>query len=503
MVSEVVSLGLRQRQTTDRPRRRASKSSEPGKHTGTISKSKLINEALANTDLDTLRRLAVSRGGFLNNGLRKRVWPTLLHCRRREPGIDPESDKQDHKIGSPGPPEPSSPDSTELPTPPSSPIKSTPRDASQVALDVNRSLAHLLPKAAVLDDDRLVEMRTELSGVILKVLSNHPYLHYYQGFHDVAAVLYLVLKPSRAAPCLESLALFFLRDFMTPTLTSAMAHIHLLAPLLHLVSPSISEFLGTMDSFLPYFCLSWVITWFTHDIDDLSRAARLMDFLLASGPLMPVYLTAAVVLSQREELVSSDPDPAMVHHFLARFPPHANLESLIGHAHQLYASYPPEVLQERAHLDLGLASVVNRFEEDVQDIPADIPLLQTIPLFEQSNSTDEAASQSDSIVLDDITAASQMGLAERLMIEHIADEARLVSDQASSNPHFATPSRPTSGPPRLKLVTPPRLAALLYSHRPSPQVQQAAMIGALAATGLLAAWYAYQLAGLLDMYLNV
>ena len=44
------------------------------------------------------------------------------------------------------------------------------------------------------------------------------------------------------------------------------------------------------------FSLSWVITWFSHVIEDTSSVLRLHDFFLASHPLMSLYVTAAVSL---------------------------------------------------------------------------------------------------------------------------------------------------------------------------------------------------------------
>ena len=42
------------------------------------------------------------------------------------------------------------------------------------------------------------------------------------------------------------------------------------------------------------FCLSWLITWYGHVLDDAKHTVRLYDFFLASHPLMPIYLAAAV-----------------------------------------------------------------------------------------------------------------------------------------------------------------------------------------------------------------
>ena len=43
-----------------------------------------------------------------------------------------------------------------------------------------------------------------------------------------------------------------------------------------------------------FFSLSWVITWFGHVIQDISVVTRLVDVILASHPLMPIYLSAMV-----------------------------------------------------------------------------------------------------------------------------------------------------------------------------------------------------------------
>ena len=43
-----------------------------------------------------------------------------------------------------------------------------------------------------------------------------------------------------------------------------------------------------------YFCLSCLITWYGHEVDDHAVVARLADLFLATHPLMPLYLSAAV-----------------------------------------------------------------------------------------------------------------------------------------------------------------------------------------------------------------
>jgi len=42
------------------------------------------------------------------------------------------------------------------------------------------------------------------------------------------------------------------------------------------------------------FCLSWLITWYGHVLNEPRHTVRLYDFFLACDPLMPLYLAAAV-----------------------------------------------------------------------------------------------------------------------------------------------------------------------------------------------------------------
>lgn len=44
----------------------------------------------------------------------------------------------------------------------------------------------------------------------------------------------------------------------------------------------------------PYYCMSWVLTWFGHDLQDLPAVSRLYDVLLGAHPTLILYICAAV-----------------------------------------------------------------------------------------------------------------------------------------------------------------------------------------------------------------
>lgn len=51
---------------------------------------------------------------------------------------------------------------------------------------------------------------------------------------------------------------------------------------------------------MPYYALSWILTWFSHDLESLDKIARLFDLFVASSPLMPVYVASAVSKNKKE-----------------------------------------------------------------------------------------------------------------------------------------------------------------------------------------------------------
>ena len=66
------------------------------------------------------------------------------------------------------------------------------------------------------------------------------------------------------------------------------------------------------------FCLPWLITWFAHTIPSTTAVVRLYDFLLASPPLMAMYVAAAVVVDSREEVLAGECEMSAVHMTLSK-----------------------------------------------------------------------------------------------------------------------------------------------------------------------------------------
>lgn len=72
----------------------------------------------------------------------------------------------------------------------------------------------------------------------------------------------------------------------------------------------------------PFFALSWVLSWFSHDIKDIRVAARMFDAFIVSHPVLPIYVSVAMVLHpvNRNIILKTECDFAEIHNVLCSLP---------------------------------------------------------------------------------------------------------------------------------------------------------------------------------------
>ncbi|KAM3511664.1 hypothetical protein MY11210_004681 [Beauveria gryllotalpidicola] len=288
-------------------------------------KQDAIRAACHDADVSALQRLAESEGGFLTDSLRQLAWPILLglpapriHAAHDEPL--PESEHHVH--GGSG-------SWKELPRH---------RDEDQVQLDVNRSFVYYPHD---LSDCDLERRRSQLSALISHVLRAHPYLCYFQGYHDICQVLLLVLGPSRAAPCVARLSVLRIRDFMLPNLGPTTAQLRLLPDILAAADPALRAHVATVE---PFYALAGTLTMYAHNIEAYRDIARLFDALLAREPVFSLYVFAQIVIDRRDEILAID-EPDLLQVVLARMPSTGmDIDRLVARAAELFRRYPPETL---------------------------------------------------------------------------------------------------------------------------------------------------------------
>ncbi|KAJ9131154.1 Rab-GTPase-TBC domain-containing protein [Pleurostoma richardsiae] len=293
-------------------------------------KAQEILDACRWKDIPKLQSLAESPGGFLTDTLRQEAWPILLgysnHVSLNKESVD---DGESVDLTSSGSDDAASPWRDLAPH----------RDEDQVQLDVNRAFVYYPNHTSPAELDR---QKIELSDLIVEVLRRHPYLCYFQGYHDICQVFLLVLPPTSRASLVARLSALRIRDFMLPSLAPAIAQLRLIPAILRAADPKLWRHLSGTE---PFFALSGTLTMYAHDVQSLGGIARLFDALLAREPAFSVYVFARIVLDRRDELFDVPPsEPEVLHSILSKLPQPLDIDRLVADSAELFASHPPESL---------------------------------------------------------------------------------------------------------------------------------------------------------------
>lgn len=102
------------------------------------------------------------------------------------------------------------------------------------------------------------------------VLNKNDTLYYYQGYHDYVSVFLLTLGENLGYHCADIATNYVIRDFMYPNFEiGVFPALDLSNKLLQLIDKEMYELVEEGGG-QPTYALSWILTWFSHDIDDLS-----------------------------------------------------------------------------------------------------------------------------------------------------------------------------------------------------------------------------------------
>lgn len=279
------------------------------------AKRKLIEAALLDesSTLETWIDFAKSDHGLVNDDLRRKVWPLLLNV-----------------------------DSSKLDAVPTlEELKSHP-EYEQVVLDVNRSLRRFPPGIPL---QQRLALQDQLTVIILRVISKYPHLSYFQGYHDVAITFLLVTGDAVAFRIMEILSTHHLAECMQKTFETVQRRLLTIFALVWREKKELYEYLEKSQCGL-LFALPWYLTWFGHSLNTYKSVVRLYDYFLASDPLLPLYVSASIVLYREDEIFREDCDRASIHCLLSRLPEDLPFEYLLKHSDRLFEQHPPHELHK-------------------------------------------------------------------------------------------------------------------------------------------------------------
>jgi len=248
-------------------------------------------------------------------------------------------------------------------------LSTTHKDNKQVQLDVIRSMCNFGMRKT--ERERRL---SELATVINSVLAANPDLHYYQGYNDVCSIVILVMGDvDNARRVAERLAKQHLREAMNPTLMSVQQALQLVVRIVQRRDKALWRALEEIGVD-PVFALSWILTWFAHDLHSLSQIERLYDFFVASHPLMSLYVSAAVLCYFRQPILAAGGDYSVVHGLMQSLPSDLPIDRLILDAYRSFERAPPPSVIAAASLDRERAFTPDSTWRVFPPGPVDSPL---------------------------------------------------------------------------------------------------------------------------------
>jgi hypothetical protein len=281
-----------------------------------------------------LRELALSRGGLLNAKFRQCAWPRLV-------GISPltvqktehipdltrsySGDQEDNREGG------VTPTHSNLEQEQPSQVDSI-MEASvdMIRRDAGRSVVFRYTRGDASSEEGIhnhgklgPEKATEMLARVLEGTLQQEQqqqsrnatssLHYYQGLHDIAGVILhnMDYQEGITTQIMRQISHSHLRDGMRENFGNITWLLSVvLPPLVEKIEPQVHYAIQMSQVDLANICLPWVITWFTHDLHDPEKAARLVDAFLSGHPLLPVYFAVALITHPllKQDLLQIDYD---------------------------------------------------------------------------------------------------------------------------------------------------------------------------------------------------
>lgn len=208
------------------------------------------------------------------------------------------------------------------------------KDEDQVKLDIDRSFTilshinslHSLQSESfttIFSKNDVKELRKYLFNLIIKILRKYPQLNYYQGYHDIASIILLTcnipgdelkVNEDLAFKLLEFITLCHLRDFMIKDIQLSINHLRLIPTILQVVEPNLFDILkqtslsytstnGKWYDYNFYPALSSILTWYSHDLNNLQQILVIWDFIISyNSVLVNIYVYVTTLIYYKSDI---------------------------------------------------------------------------------------------------------------------------------------------------------------------------------------------------------
>eukprot|EP00825_Cyclidium_porcatum_P014520 TRINITY_DN17815_c0_g2_i1.p1 TRINITY_DN17815_c0_g2~~TRINITY_DN17815_c0_g2_i1.p1 ORF type:complete len:291 (-),score=37.75 TRINITY_DN17815_c0_g2_i1:192-1064(-) len=144
--------------------------------------------------------------------------------------------------------------------------------------------------------------REVLFNILEGISQNNEQFSYYQGYHDIASIVMLIFGLNKGYHISNQLAHTFFKDPLEIEFErSVIIQISLISMIVEKEDQQLGSILKQCEMYS--FCVSWLLTWFSHTIADLNIIFRIFDFLICCQPYFIIYLCASFILKTKDKLI--------------------------------------------------------------------------------------------------------------------------------------------------------------------------------------------------------
>ena len=200
-----------------------------------------------------------------------------------------------------------------------------PPESKVILQDCNRSkiykmLSEYSPKNNNLEEI-IQTIKRELFNYISEMAKlNNSLYGYFQGYHDIGLYFYLLYYDNYqfAKSVFQRFSEFNLKESLdiNPEIKNSyqfLSCLEILKFVINKLDKKIQKFLNEIiENGICHFAVSWILSIFTHNIDNPGIMYRILDYIIMSHPLSIYYLTSLIIIDSiyqaDSKLIETGPD---------------------------------------------------------------------------------------------------------------------------------------------------------------------------------------------------
>ncbi|MES1919179.1 hypothetical protein MHBO_001042 [Bonamia ostreae] len=163
---------------------------------------------------------------------------------------------------------------------------------NQINLDVRRSF--VIGDNFLFEDRKMREFARKDLGIVLQtIFEENKDISYTQGFHELVSIFFHVAGMEASYRISLVVIERYYKDFLYSSFEETKSVLRFCVEIIKMEDRMLFEHLH-QNKINGFFSLSWLLTWFSYNKQEIEGILRIFDFIISTNFIMPYYISAAV-----------------------------------------------------------------------------------------------------------------------------------------------------------------------------------------------------------------